>query len=450
MSQTEVPPLSGRERVETVAHGTNASTEAMIREVSKSVLGEVRSEMLAEMRALLKEGAQKALDGRPDDAGDPDPGNEHAWDWKSQFRSMLGDNGERRPREVPQGSKLRTIARSMFYLHKSGHPHMALETARKRGESEEDLGIMARALNVDDFSSGGALFQGELADEVLPELLATSSLTSDPALNRITFNGSIDFPYISSGGTGRWVAESGGANASDIATQRITLTEKKCTIIVPASQKFMRSVSMAERFIVNSLTASLATEIDSKCLRSTGGSSEPVGLRYLANSGNRLNVNGSVNAANVEEDMLRLVEAILDSDVNVTAEGGRYLFAPRIWRYLWTLRNNGESVFRPELAMGRIAGYQVRPVTTSLPTNLAVTDTSETEILFYEVPGLIFGLAEDFQVSMSDTAAYLNSSGTVTAAFSRDEVVWKISTAFDLNDRNRGHGISVLIDSDWT
>lgn len=449
MSQNEVPPLSEKERVEIAAHGTNASTEEMIRDVSKAVLGEVRSEMLAEMRALLKEGAQKALAGKPDEAGDPDPSNEHAWDWKGQFKSMLGIE-DRRPREVAKGSKLRTIARSMFYLHKSGHPYQALEYARKQGESAADLGIMARALNVDDFSSGGALFQGALADEVLPELLSASSLLNDPAIPRITFNGSMEFPYISSGGTGRWVAESGGANASDIATQRIILTEKKCTIIVPASQKFMRSVTQAEQFIVNSMTASLATEVDSKAIRSVGASGEVVGLRYLSNSSNRLNVNATVNAANVEEDMMRLIEAVLDSNVKVTAEGGRFMFAPRTQRYLWTLRNNGESVFKAEMAMGRIAGYQLRPVTTSIPTDLAVTDTSESEIYFYEAPGLIFGLAEDFNVSMSDTAAYLNSSGTVTSAFSRDEVVWKISTAFDLNDRHRGHGVSVLIDADWT
>lgn len=444
--------LSGEERLELIAQGQSKFAQDLKHEVQKAIAGPEVADMIKEALAQQQEAAREILEkGHANDASEADAGNERAWDWKSEFMGLIGEAHEAKAAQSEEKNLAKTLARGMYFLNKShNNPHAALEMAEKSGhETSESMEFMARALGVGDFSSGGALFQPELMDELVEELLPNSVLVNDPALPRVSFNGSVEVPYISSGPTTRYTAESGAANASDIGTDRLMMMEKLATVIVPVSEQFMRSVPNAERFIVKAIEKSATSDVDGKLLRSTGASNEPVGLRYLANASNLLNVNATVNAGNVEEDIARCIQAVLDSDVDVGAEEGRWAFAPRTWRYLWTLRNTGESVFKSELATGRLNGYQVRPVTTAIPTNLAVTDTSESEIYFYNVAGLMMGIAQNFRVSMGQHA-YNDSSGTVVSAFSRSEMVWKVDFAFDMVARYRGHEIAALIDVDWS
>jgi len=342
----------------------------------------------------------------------------------------------------------------MYLYRAGGNPVLAGDLMSKDKVSDRDLNLMTRAVGAHDFSAGGALLQGDMFDEVVPELLSETALVSDGAIMREPCNGQLTIPYTSSGPTTRHVEENAAANSSDPAFDQLVLTPKQATIVVPASKTFLNSVNRGSQHIERTMRRSLAVDVDEQLIRGTGASSTPQGLRYLANSSNILTVNATVSAANTVADLARCQEAVQNSNVTWRAEDGRYAISPRTWRYLFSLRDSGYYVFKDELvSQGSILGIKVAGQSgrgiSAIPENLAVTGSSESEVYFYVTDDLVMAIGEDLRLEMSDSAAYNNSSGTVVAAFSRDQVVFKLVFKYDFGSLSRGHGIAVLSDVDW-
>lgn len=443
--------LSGQDKVELASEPTSESIQKMITDSVAEGLGRVQAEMLEESKKQAREAAEKVLEGKGDEASKVDPENVYGKDFVEMFRGMLTPKGP----EPKSDGPVNAIAKAAYYLHKAGgNAHIANDLMGQDGVVGKDLEIAQKALGVDGFTSGGALLQGDMFDEVVPELLTETALVSDGNIMRVPMNGQLTVPYESTGPDTRHVEENAAANASEPTFDQLVLTERQATIVVPASKKMLRTVGMAARAIEQSMRRSLAVDVDNKLIRGVGAASEPTGLRYLADSGNLLNVNGTVSAANSIIDLTRLQEAVQNSNVMWTAARSRTAISPRIWRYLFSLRDNDGYVLQQEMATQNsilgipVAGQSGRGI-TAIPENLAVTDTSESEIYFYSQDWLMLGIGEDLRLEMSDSAAYNDSAGAVQSAFSRDQVVWKLVFNYDFGSRVRGHDIAVLIDCDW-
>lgn len=442
------------EKVELAAEPMSEQTAKLVKEVA-AVFSSVKAEMKDEARKQREEAAQYALQNKAEEASKPDPTNIYAQDYAAIFKAALSEKTAEPKIEAKAG---RAFAKSLIYLGQAnGRAREALDLAKKEGVSGKELGIVAKALGVGDYSAGGALLDPEMIEEVIPELLSDTAIISDPDLPRFTLRGQAVIPYESAGPTARWHVEGAGANASESTFDQMVLTEKQCTVIVPVNKRFLRTVPNAEEFVLKSARRKVADAADSACLRSVGASGQVVGLRYKAAAANLLNVNATVSVANVLEDLGRLEQAVDDANVTWSRGEARIAFAPRTNRYLAQLQDNSSTgfVFRNEMySMNTVNGIPVAGARkrglSNIPTNLAVTDTSESEIYLYVASALRMGFGEDFRVEMGDGVAYLDSSGTATMGFSRDEVAFKVTLSFDFGEVYRGLATAVLIDVDWT
>ncbi len=68
--------------------------------------------------------------------------------------------------------------------------------------------------------------------------------------------------------------------------------------------------------------------------------------------------NGTINLQNVDLDLGKLMLALMDSNVMLDNPG--WLFSPRTWNYLTTLRDgNGNKAF-PEMERGLLKGLSLQ------------------------------------------------------------------------------------------
>jgi HK97 family phage major capsid protein len=443
--------LTGQDRTELAAEPAIAKLHDLVKSSVKEVLGVERAEMMEEYRKVANEAAQKVL-GQREEASQGDPENIYTQkDMEGMFRRLMGEQTAEAPAENPAAQ----IAKGAMYLYRAGgNPHIAGQLMEKDGYTGDAAMLARKAVGVDDFSAGGALLQGDMMMDVVPELLSETAVASDDMIMKVPVNGQLSIPYESSGPTTYHVEEGAAANASEPAFDQLTLTPHQATIIVPASRKMLTSVALGAQVIERSMRRSLQVDCDAKLIRGVGGESEPTGLRYLANSSNVLTVQATVSADNTMFDMLRLQEAVTNSNVAFTMPRTRTLISPRSWRYLFGLQSSHNYLFREEMAAlntinGSPIGGQSGRGISAIPENLSVTDSSETEIYFYSVDWLLMALGEDLRMEMTSEGAYNDSSGTVQSAFSRDQVVFKLVWHYDFGSKVRGHDIAVLSDVDW-
>lgn len=437
---------------------SQAAIEALADRVANTVaaktLGEVAEvkEMFLEYRRQIQENAQKAVENKPEEASAPDAANIYqaktAAEWVKEMGFAAKSADEGTP-ETALGALCKGIAYGM--LAKSNE--RGFERAMKDKALGQYEGFVGKALGVNDFTAGGALSQPQMAAEVVPALLSETAVFGDPAIQVVPVNGQMEFPYENTAPTERWTAENAAANATEPAFDQVTLRPESVSIIVPVSKKALRSVSAMAAAVERSMRNRFAERVDNKLLRGDGTTNTPVGLRYLVNSSNVLTVNATVSAANTDVDLLRLFQAIQDGNVPHTMESLRFAFAPRTWRYLMSLRGTDAYLYKPELLTGRLLGVKIAGASTrgisNIPINLSYTGSSESEIILYETSGLRLGIGEDMSITQSDVAAYNDSSGTVQASLSRNQMVFALHAEVGLVEVYRGLGIGVLPDVDW-
>ena len=463
--------LTGADKVELAAEPTAKSVQKMIADSVKEALGPVAAEMITESRRVAQESAEKALKGKADEAAKADPENKYAQDFAQVWKQMLGQ-AQAKATETKSESKLRGLAIAMYHLKEAGgNPHIALNLMEKAKVAPQHMDVAAKALfgadaskhaghvltkaqGIHDFTSGGALLQGEMFSEVVPGLLSETAIVNDGAIMRVPVVGSLVVPYESSGPATAAAEENAATNSSEAAFEQLILTPKQRRALVPASKQMLRGVAQAVQIIEQSLRRSLAVDLDYQLIRGTGASSTQTGLRNLAQSANVLACDATVSVANTIIDLARLQQAVQVANVPWTVQGARYAFSPRTWRYLFTARDSDGYPFQQEMVtLGSVFGVKVAGQTgrgiSAIPENLSVTGSNESEVYFYSTDTLLLAVDEDLRIEMGDGVAYNDSAGTVQSAFSRDQVVWKIVMGCDLGARCRGYEIAVLKDVDW-
>ena len=90
-------------------------------------------------------------------------------------------------------------------------------------------------------------------------------------------------------------------------------------------------------------------------------------MRYWAAAANLIAANATINLQNVDLDLGKLMLALLNSNVMLDNPG--WLFSPRTWNFLSTLRDgNGNKAF-PEMERGLLKGFPYS-TSTQIPSNL--------------------------------------------------------------------------------
>lgn len=302
-----------------------------------------------------------------------------------------------------------------------------------------------KALSSGTDTEGGFLIQEEFAAEVI-ELLRPASVVR--SLNPIVVPldaGTLNIPKHTTGSSGGWIGENANITATEPVFGQITLTAKKYASLVPISNDLLRRANLASvpQVVRDDLVGDIATATDIEFIRGDGMANKPTGLRNISGI-QTLAANGTVNLQNVTDDLGKSIQGLLDSNVRMLRPG--WMFAPRTWRWLFTIRDgNGNQVFRDEMARGTLFGFPFR-ITTQIPTNLG-TGTDESEVYLVDFADVVIGEATSILISSSDQAAYHDGTNVV-AAFSLDQTVIRALVEVDINLRHAA-SVHVLTAVTW-
>ena len=119
--------------------------------------------------------------------------------------------------------------------------------------------------------------------------------------------------------------------------------------------------------------------------------------------------------------------------------------APRTALYLMNLRDGNGNMAFPEMANGML---RMKPfkMTTQIPTNLG--GGTESELYLADFAQVVVGEHMGIEVAMSTEAAYVDGTGTMRAAFSRDETVMRAIVQHDIGMRHLA-ALAILTGVTW-
>ena len=315
-----------------------------------------------------------------------------------------------------------------------------------------------KAMSAGDPLAGGFLVPQEFSTDVI-ELLRASGVVRSLNPNIMQMSEGIKIPKITSGSTAAYLGENTNITKSELGTGQIQLSFKKLAALVPISNDLIRkSVPGADGIVRDDVVRSVATREDLAFIRNDGTSGTPKGLKHWIAAANKFNANGTVNLANVTNDLGKAVRLLMDANIALTMQQGAtavdqrpgWIFAPRVWQYLFTVQTGlGTYAFRDEMLRGTLWGWPFR-VTSQIPiTMLSGADTggTQTEIYFGAFAHAVIGEALGIIVDASQEAAYHDGSAVV-ATYSQDQTVIRVITEHDFALRH-DRAFSLIEQSTW-
>jgi HK97 family phage major capsid protein len=319
------------------------------------------------------------------------------------------------------------------FVAAKGRPEIAVKLAESWKADES----VVKALAAGTESAGGFLVQDEFANSII-ELLRPASVVR--SLNPITVgmdSGTLRMPKLTTGSSGGWIGENQNAPATQPVFGQVVLTAKKYASLVPISNDLLRRNSVqADTVVRDDLVGDIGSSTDLAFIRGAGTGGAPQGLANQSGIGT-FAANGTVNLANVTEDLGTALQTLMDADVRMLRPG--WIMEPRTWRYLITVRDgNGNLVFKPEMDGGSLFGYPFR-WTSQIPRNLG--GGTESELYLVDFADVVLGETTSILLDASAEAAYHDGSNVV-AAFSLDQTVLRAIVEVDIGLR---HAESVVL-----
>lgn len=313
-----------------------------------------------------------------------------------------------------------------------GIPYVAQQIAEANG----DGGLFANQ-SAGSGPEGGFLIPEDVSGEVI-ELLRPMSVVTAMGPRIVPMpNGNMTMNRRASGASFEYGGEQTDAPATGVTFGQVRLSAKKLRGIIPMSNDLLRSASTAvDRLVRDDAVEDAAQIQDRFFLRGVGTEYAPKGLRYQAvgtsfASTHILTMTASPDVQKVDNDLGRLELAL--GNANLPYSGAHWVMSPRTAMYLTNLRDgNGNKVY-PEMSDGMLRKKPVH-TTTEIPDNLG--GGTESEIGLVHPSHVIVGEHMGIEIAMSSQAAYKDSSGTMQAAFSRDETLLRLIMQHDLGLRH--------------
>ncbi len=314
------------------------------------------------------------------------------------------------------------------------NPSHAAEIARKWGRVDVADAIVAsqeKALSAGDATAGGFLVPTEFSAEVIELLRASAVVRSLGPTILPMASGSIKVPRITSGSAAAYIGENVNIEKTELETGQLTLTFKKLASLVPISNDLIRyAAPSADAIVRNDLIRAMAAREDLAFIRDDGTSGKPKGLKNWIHSDNKFTANGTVNLANVTNDLGKMMQLLMDAQINlIIQQGGTgaidvnpgWIFHPRQWKYLTTVQTGlGTYAFRDEMLRGTLWGFPYR----------VTTQCENTTVYFGAFAHAVIGESLGLVVDASAEAAY-HDGNAVVAAYSQDQTVIRVIQEHD-------------------
>lgn len=325
-----------------------------------------------------------------------------------------------------------------------GIPHVAAQIAEANG----DGGLFANQ-NMGSGPAGGFLVPEDVSTEVI-ELLRPASVVTAMGPRMVPMpNGNLTTNRRATGANFSYTGEQTDIDATGYTYGQVKLSAKKLAGIVPISNDLLRASSTAvDRMVRDDVLADAAQIQDRFFLRGSGTDFAPKGLRWQAlgtpfATTHILTMTATPDLQKVTNDLGRMELAL--GNANLPYTGAHWTMSPRTAMYLTNLRDGNGNLAFPEMQDGQLRRKPVH-VTTEIPDNLG--GGTESEIMLVLPQHVLVGEHMGIEIAMSTEAAYKDSSGTMQAAFSRDETLLRMIMQHDIGLRHLA-AVSVLTGVTW-
>lgn len=324
-----------------------------------------------------------------------------------------------------------------------GNAFLASQIAEANGDS----GLFA-SQNMGSGPAGGYLVPEDVSSEII-ELLRPASVVM--SLNPITVpmpNANLTMNRQATGSAASYIGEQQDVPATDVEFGQVKLSAKKLASLIPISNDLLRaSGTSVDRIVRDDIVASIGIRTDLAFLRGAGSDYSPKGLRYQLigtayEASHILTMTALPDLNKVTNDLARMELAILNADVPMIRPG--WIMAPRTALFLQNLRDGNGNFAFPEMANGQLRNKPYR-ITTQVPTNIG---GSGSELYLADFAQVVVGEHMGIEIALSTEAAYKDASGTMQAAFSRDETVMRAIVQHDIGLRHLA-ALAVLTGVTW-
>lgn len=287
-----------------------------------------------------------------------------------------------------------------------------------------------RALVAGIGSSGGFMVAEEYSDEVIDLLRHRAVIRKLGARSIPLPGGNLSQPRLSSGATATYVGEAVSSNASQEALQQLKWSSKTLMALVPISNDLLKFASpAADQMVLDDMVKQIAVAEDSYFIRGLGTAFSPRGVRYAMASGNVLNSAGT-SLANMVTDLEDLESQLEQNDVPMINPA--WIMNPRSKNSLkFAQTTTGAFLFREEMQDGMLMDYPYA-FTNNVPANLG-GGANQAEVYFLDMSEVVIADVPGLEIEISTEAAYVDSTGTLQAAFSQNVTVMKAVERHDIN-----------------
>lgn len=325
-----------------------------------------------------------------------------------------------------------------------GIPRLAQEQAEAWGDS----GLFANQ-NMTNGAAGGFLVPEDVSSEII-ELLRPQSVIMRGGPRVVPLpNGNLTMNRKVAGANFSYTGEQQDIGATGISLGQVKLSAKKLTGLIPISNDLLRSASIAaDRLVRDDIVEGSAIAMDTNFLRSVGGDNAPLGLRHQLTgtafaATNILAVTAGNTLASITGDLGRMELALLNQ--NISLAGAAWVGAPRTMMRLRNIRDGNGNYGFPEVQQGRLRNLPFFD-TTTIPINLG--GGAESELYLIAFPHVLVGEHSGLEIATSTEAAYKDATGTMQAAFSRDETVMRAIQHHDIGLRHLP-AVAVMTGINW-
>lgn len=343
-----------------------------------------------------------------------------------------------------KGIRFARSVRALFAA--GGSPHIAQQIAESWGDS----GLFANQ-NTQTGGAGGFLVPEDVSSDFIELLRPASVVMAMGPVFMPMPNGNMTINRLASGVMGGYIGEQQNIPATGVGFTQVKLSAKKLGATIPMSSEALRFASIAmDRIVRDDALNWVGQATDAAFIRAAGTQFSPRGLRYqlvgtALETINILTMTATPTLLTVTSDLARMQLVLANQDVPMLRPG--WLMAPRTESFLMNIRDSFGNFAFPEMANGRLRGYPYRR-TTQIPINLGA-GVNETELYLADFAQVVVGETMGVEVAVSTEAAYVDATGTMRAAFSRDETVMRVIVQHDIGIRHLS-ALSILTGVTWT
>jgi HK97 family phage major capsid protein len=328
---------------------------------------------------------------------------------------------------------------------------------------------VTRSLLVGTGASGGFIVPPDYRAEII-ELLRPVAVVRGAGPRVIPMpRGTMTIPGQASAATATYGSEVAQIATSQQTLNKIVLSYKKLTAMVPVSNDMMRySDPAVDAFVRDDLVKVMALREDSAFMFGDGTADTPFGWLTFANDyvsdnggtigtfstaaastfavngtdpanstgGNFITANETVTVDTVADELGGAINR-LDS-ANVGSIRRVWFMSPRTKNYLVNARNSlSLYIWRDEMMDGTLLGYPFK-VSNQIGNNYQSSAHTDCSFIFLvEMPESILADSMQLELAVSRDASYVDSAGATISTFQNDQTLIRAIAEHDFSVRHR-------------